>query len=60
MGPCRLRRRRSDFNPVKIPMRIALHIPCIVDQWMPEIGISMLRVLERLGPSVTYNPAQTC
>lgn len=57
MGPCRLRRRRSDFNPVKIPMRIALHIPCIVDQWMPEIGISMLRVLERLGHSVTYNPA---
>lgn len=41
-------------------MRIALHIPCIVDQWMPEIGISMLRVLERLGHSVTYNPAQTC
>lgn len=27
---------------------------------MPEIGISMLRVLERLGHSVTYSPEQTC
>lgn len=41
-------------------MRIALHIPCMVDQWMPEIGIAMLRVLERLGHTVSYNPAQTC
>jgi L-lactate dehydrogenase complex protein LldE len=41
-------------------MRIALHIPCLVDQWMPEIGVSMLRVLERLGHTITYNPAQTC
>ncbi len=41
-------------------MRIALHIPCLVDQWMPEIGVSVLRVLERLGHNVTYNPEQTC
>lgn len=41
-------------------MRIALHIPCMVDQWMPEIGIAMIRVLERLGHTVSYNPAQTC
>lgn len=41
-------------------MLIALHIPCLVDQWMPEIGISMARVLERLGHTVTYEHRQTC
>jgi L-lactate dehydrogenase complex protein LldE len=41
-------------------MRIAQHIPCIVDQWMPEVGISKVRVLERLGHTVTFNAAQTC
>lgn len=47
-------------SPKYFPMRIALHIPCMVDQWMPEIGVAMLRVFERLGHSVSYNPAQTC
>lgn len=32
----------------------------MVDQWMPEIGISMARVLERLGHTVTYDHRQTC
>ncbi len=32
----------------------------MVDQWMPEIGICMARVLERLGHTVTYDSQQTC
>ncbi len=41
-------------------MRVQLFIPCFVDQLYPQTGLSMARVLERLGCEVAYNPAQTC
>jgi L-lactate dehydrogenase complex protein LldE len=41
-------------------MRIALFIPCFVDQFFPQVGISMVRVLEKLGHEVTYPEGQTC
>ena len=37
-----------------------LFIPCYVDQLMPEIGMAMVRVLQRLGVSLTYPQQQTC
>lgn len=41
-------------------MRIALFIPCFVDQFYPNAGISMVRILEKLGHEVEYPEGQTC
>ncbi|NUN94366.1 MAG: (Fe-S)-binding protein [Verrucomicrobiae bacterium] len=41
-------------------MRIALFIPCFIDQIYPSVGIAVVRVLERLGHEVWYPESQTC
>lgn len=41
-------------------MRIALFVPCYVDQLKPEVGLAALDVLEALGFEVVYPEAQTC
>lgn len=41
-------------------VKVSLFIPCLTDQFYPASGMNMLRVLERLGLDVAYNPAQTC
>ena len=41
-------------------VKVALFIPCYVDQINPEVGVSVVRVLRRLGVDVTYPEAQTC
>ncbi|MCC7518659.1 MAG: (Fe-S)-binding protein [Verrucomicrobiae bacterium] len=41
-------------------MRIALFIPCFIDQLYPKVGISVVRVLERLGHEVDFPEDQTC
>jgi L-lactate dehydrogenase complex protein LldE len=41
-------------------MRIALFIPCFVDQLLPEVGLDMVRVLRRLRYDVDFPQEQTC
>ena len=41
-------------------MNVQLFIPCFVDQLFPETGFNMVKVLEKLGCNVSYNPNQTC
>ena len=41
-------------------MRVALFIPCFVDQFCPQVGVAMVNVLRRLGIEVYYPPEQTC
>lgn len=41
-------------------MQVQLFIPCFVDQLYPETGMNMVKVLEKLGCTVHYNPKQTC
>lgn len=41
-------------------MNVQLFIPCFVDQLYPQTGFNMVRVLEKLGCNVHYNPNQTC
>ena len=41
-------------------MIVDLFIPCFVDQLYPETGFNMVKVLEKLGVGVNYNPNQTC
>ncbi len=41
-------------------MKISLFIPCLVDQSAPETARSTVRILEKLGHEVSYDPRQTC
>ncbi|HSB10735.1 MAG TPA: (Fe-S)-binding protein [Blastocatellia bacterium] len=41
-------------------MKVSLFVTCLVDQFFPEVGISVVRVLRRLGAEVTFPSAQTC
>ena len=41
-------------------MRISLFITCYNDTLFPEIGIAVVRVLERLGHTIDFPYAQTC
>lgn len=40
--------------------RVALFIPCFVDQLTPEVGLDMVRVLRRLGCELEFPQEQTC
>jgi L-lactate dehydrogenase complex protein LldE len=42
------------------PMRIALFVTCVNDLMYPDTGKAVVRVLERLGHTVDFPPAQTC
>ena len=39
---------------------MALFVPCYVDLINPEVGVSVVRVLRRLGVEVVYPEKQTC
>ena len=41
-------------------MTVDLFIPCLVDQFYPQTGINMVKVLKAAGVQVQYNPVQTC
>ena len=41
-------------------MKIDLFIPCFVDQMTPQVGMAVVRVLERLGHTCEFRTAQTC
>jgi L-lactate dehydrogenase complex protein LldE len=41
-------------------MKVQLFIPCFVDQLYPDTAFNMVKVLEKLGCTVSYNSNQTC
>ncbi|WEK33703.1 MAG: (Fe-S)-binding protein [Candidatus Pseudobacter hemicellulosilyticus] len=41
-------------------MRVALFVPCYVDQFYPRVAIATLRLLENLGLDVSFPEKQTC
>jgi L-lactate dehydrogenase complex protein LldE len=41
-------------------MIVDIFIPCFMDQVYPETALNMVKVLERVGCGVNYNPEQTC
>jgi L-lactate dehydrogenase complex protein LldE len=41
-------------------MVVDIFIPCFIDQVYPETGMNMVKLLEKLGVDVFYNPNQTC
>ena len=40
--------------------QVDIFIPCFVDQLYPHTALNMVKVLEKVGCEVHYNPAQTC
>ncbi|MDO7888051.1 (Fe-S)-binding protein [Hymenobacter cheonanensis] len=40
--------------------KVDIFIPCFVDQLYPHTALNMVKVLEKAGCQVHYNPAQTC
>ncbi len=41
-------------------MKTELFIPCFIDQLFPETAFNTIKVLEKAGCTVEYNPEQTC
>jgi L-lactate dehydrogenase complex protein LldE len=41
-------------------VRVALFVTCLTDTLLPETGIAIVRVLERLGHQVAFPTEQTC
>jgi L-lactate dehydrogenase complex protein LldE len=40
--------------------KVELFIPCFIDQLYPETAFNTIKLLERAGCEVIYNPEQTC
>ncbi|MBK7388555.1 MAG: (Fe-S)-binding protein [Bacteroidetes bacterium] len=41
-------------------MIVDIFIPCYIDQFYPDTAMNMVKVLEKVGCGVNYNPEQTC
>lgn len=41
-------------------LRVALFVTCLGDQFFPQVGEGVVKVLRRLGVEVLFDPAQTC
>jgi len=41
-------------------MNIQIFIPCFVDACFPNVGISVVRILEKLGHKISYDTAAVC
>ncbi|TAG14978.1 MAG: (Fe-S)-binding protein [Sphingobacteriia bacterium] len=41
-------------------MNVQIFVPCFIDQLYPGVAFNMVKVLEKAGCKVTYNPNQTC
>ncbi len=41
-------------------MKVSLFIPCFIDLCYPNVGISIVQILERLGHTVEYDEEITC
>jgi L-lactate dehydrogenase complex protein LldE len=39
---------------------VALFIPCYIDQFYPQVGMATCELLEKLGVTFEFPPAQTC
>ena len=41
-------------------MIVDIFVPCFIDQVYPNVAVNMVKVLEKVGCAVNYNPEQTC
>jgi L-lactate dehydrogenase complex protein LldE len=43
-----------------MPQRVSIFVTCLVDQIFPNVGLSMVKVLRRIGYDVEFLEGQTC
>ncbi len=43
-----------------MPKRVALFITCLTDQFYPQVGVAVTKILEHFGCTVEFPQAQTC
>lgn len=48
------------FKKTSAPLHVTVFIQCLVGGFCPEVGIFMVRILEKLGVPLDYAPTQTC
>lgn len=41
-------------------MKVSLFVTCLVDQVFPQVGLSTVKILEKFGIEVEFDPGQTC
>lgn len=41
-------------------MEVDIFIPCFIDQVYPQVGLNMVKILQKLDIQVNYNPNQSC
>jgi L-lactate dehydrogenase complex protein LldE len=41
-------------------MKVSLFIPCLVDQFFPQVGMNLYKILKKAGATVDYPVEQTC
>jgi len=41
-------------------MKVSIFVPCFIDQFFPDTARNMVKVLQKVGCEVEYNPEQTC
>jgi L-lactate dehydrogenase complex protein LldE len=46
--------------PSAMPHNVALFITCLTDQFYPEVGVAVTKILERFDCTVIFPQAQTC
>lgn len=39
---------------------VQIFVPCFIDQLFPQTAVNMVKLLQKAGCEVDYNPAQTC
>jgi L-lactate dehydrogenase complex protein LldE len=50
----------AHFQKRTDPLHVTLFVQCLVDGLFPDIGVAMVRVLEKLGLALDYPDGQTC
>jgi L-lactate dehydrogenase complex protein LldE len=51
----------SNVEPdLSAKMLVDIFIPCFIDQIYPDTALNMIKVLEKVGCTINYNPEQTC
>lgn len=43
-----------------MPLQVALFVTCLTDQYYPQVGIAVTRILEKFGCEVIFPQDQTC
>jgi L-lactate dehydrogenase complex protein LldE len=41
-------------------MKVALFIPCYIDQFLPDVGVATVKILKKFDLKIDYPLEQTC